>query len=86
MPSSPAKPQRPTYSHNQQAHDKMLNITDHQGTQINSTARQPQAPRTNTVKTQKPVLARTQGTWDAGHHCRGSQYRGCSRSRRRATV
>ena len=29
--SSPATPQRPAYSHKQQAHDKMLNITDHQG-------------------------------------------------------
>ena len=43
----------------------MLNITDHQGTQINSTARHHLTPGAATKK-QKPVLARIWGTWDAG--------------------
>lgn len=64
--SSLATPQRPAYSHNQQAHDKMLNITDHQGTQINSTARQPPTYQDKYCQNQKPVLARTWGIWDSG--------------------
>ena len=43
----------------------MLNITDHQGTQINGTARHHLTPMT-AIKQQKPVLARIWGTWDAG--------------------
>lgn len=59
MSSSPAKPQRPMYSHNQQAHDKMLN------TQINSTARQPHAPQDQYC--QNPETSAGEDTGNPGH-------------------